>query len=280
MGTSMPSPLDETSPSVMPFDLRRTALGVLLAIGITTAMYSSGLSAFSALPLFPLIALFWYMERLSRRSIGFVGGHASHYLLAVLHPLVVLGALAIVSSAAGAVDTSQVSWGSISRNFALMAISTILIAMITEEGFFRGWLFASLEDKGLKGIQALLWSSIAFAFWHLSAVLLPTGFDLPRARIPLFILNAGVIGAIWGLMRWLSGSVVVASVSHGLWNGGAYVLFGYGTKTGALGIENTSLYGPEVGVLGLSLNLLFALALWQWSRRKLPASPRLPAPTS
>ena len=67
---------------------------------------------------------------------------------------------------------------------------------------------------------------------------------------------------IWGLLRWISGSVVVTSVSHGLWNGGAYVLFGFGSNTGALGVKNTAIFGPEVGVLGLVLNLVFAVGLW------------------
>jgi len=252
----------------MTFDLRRTALGVLLAIGITTAMDSSGLSAFSALPLLPLMALFWYMERFSRGSMGFVRGKRSDYGLAMLHPLIVLGFLVIVSVGVGAVDTSHTSWGGAWRNFAGMVAATCLVAVLTEEGFFRGWLFASLEDKGLKPDRALLWSSAAFALWHLSAVLLPTGFELPRAQIPLFIVNAGLMGAIWGLMRSISGSVIVSSVSHGVWNAGAYVFFGFGTKVGALGIENTAVYGPEVGILGLVLNLAFAFALWRrWKAR-------------
>jgi hypothetical protein len=33
--------------------------GVALAIAITTTMDATGLSAFSALPLLPLVALFW-----------------------------------------------------------------------------------------------------------------------------------------------------------------------------------------------------------------------------
>jgi hypothetical protein len=75
------------------------------------------------------------------------------------------------------------------------------------------------------------------------------------------------------MLRVISGSVVVASVGHGLWNGFAYVLFGFGTKAGALGIEDTVLYGPEVGWLGLGLNLLFVLGLWHWHRRaQAPAS--------
>lgn len=35
-----------------------------------------------------------------------------------------------------------------------------------------------------------------------------------------------------------------------------------GCCNGALGIEQTHLYGPEVGLLGLVLNSLFVAALW------------------
>jgi hypothetical protein len=110
--------------------------------------------------------------------------------------------------------------------------------------------------------RPLLFTSIAFALWHVSAVTLPTGFDLPVAQIPVFLVNAAVMGAIWGVLRDISGSLVVSSVSHGVWNGLAYALFGYGTKGGALGIRHTAIYGPEVGLVGLALNalVLFAVA--------------------
>ncbi len=109
--------------------------------------------------------------------------------------------------------------------------------------------------------------------WHVSAVVLKTGFDLPPARIPVFIMNVAVIGGIWGCLREMSGSVIVSSVSHGVWNGMAYVLFGYGPKVGALGIKNTELYGPAVGLIGLALNVVFLLILLR-SRRTLSRRPK------
>ena len=108
----------------------------------------------------------------------------------------------------------------------------------------------------------LLLSSVAFAAWHLSAVLLPTGFNPPLAQVPVYLINATVLGAIWGMFRMISGSVFVPSVAHGLWNGIAYVFFGFGAMRGALGIEETAIYGPEAGLLGLAANLLFAIVLW------------------
>jgi membrane protease YdiL (CAAX protease family) len=244
-------------------------LGVLIALAITTTMDAIGLSDFSALPLLPLMLLFWWFERLPRRSVGFTWGRPRHYALAVLHPTVVLGLLTLISAAAGAIDLSQTNWTKAWLNVALVSVSTIIVAIGTEEGFFRGWLWASLQRSGVTSGQVLIWSSLAFSLWHVSAVTLETGFDLPGPQIPVFLVNAAVMGAIWGLWRQLSGSVIVASVSHGLWNGLAYVLFGVETRTGALGITDTAVYGPEAGIVGLGLNVLFLAVLWWWCRQRI-----------
>ena len=49
------------------------------------------------------------------------------------------------------------------------------------------------------------------------------------------------------------------------WRGN--VLFGFGTKIGALGVKNTAIYGPEIGVLGLVANIIFAIILYGLVRR-------------
>lgn len=247
---------------------RLAIVGVLLAIAITTAMDANGLLSFSALPLFPLMGIFWYLEKLSRRSVGFVWGRWSHYGLAMAYPLVVIGTIALIATAAGALDLSHTDWRKAGLNLGFLTVSTFLVAIITEEGFFRGWLWASLERAGQSPGRILLWTSLAFSLWHLSAVMLPTGYRPPLAQVPVFMVNAAVIGAIWGLMRQISGSVIVSSLSHGVWNGITYVFFGFGTKVGALGIANIALFGPEVGVLGLALNFAFGAVLWRWWTRR------------
>ncbi len=246
--------------------ITRTALGVLIAIAVTTAMDANGLSAFSALPLFPLMGLFCYFERHSRQSMGFVWGRWAHYGLAALLPVLVLGTITLISAAFGAIDLSHTNWNKAWLNLAIITVSTFLVAIITEEGFFRGWLWASLEKGGLPPRRIWVWTSIAFSLWHVSAVSLNTGFDLPRSQVPIFLLNAALLGAVWGGLRCLSGSVIVASLSHGVWNGLAYFLFGYGTKVGALGIRNTAIFGPEAGILGFTANVLCVCALW-WCLR-------------
>lgn len=246
----------------MPDGARWSAAGlVLAAIAVTTAMDANGLSAFSALPLLPLAAIGWWLERHSLGAMGISWGHWRNYGLAVAHPVVVLGALACIAWIAGAVHPDAMDAATVIRNFAIMAGATIPAAMLTEEGFFRGWLMASLRRARFGAGALLASSSLAFSLWHVSAVTLDTGFDLPAARIPVFLANAAVLGAIWGAMRQISGSIIVASVGHGLWNGGAYVLFGYGAKTGALGLAQPALFGPESGYVGLLLNVAFLVPL-------------------
>ena len=209
--------------------------------------------------------------------MGFVWAKGSHYGLAILYPLVVLGAIVFVSAALGAVDLSHTNWAKAWLNFGLISISTVVVGLLTEEGFFRGWFWASLEQAGETPGCTLFWSSVAFALWHVSAVMLPTGFNPPLAQVPVYLVNAAIIGAIWGILRWISGSIIVTSVSHGLWNGGAYVLFGFGSKTGALGIRNTAMFGPEVGILGLVFNIIFVAILWLLAQRMCAARTHTPA---
>jgi len=243
-------------------------IGVVCAITLTTAMDATGLSTFSALALLPLLLLFWWLSHLSRTEVGFKAGRAKDYGMAVLFPAAVMGVIALIACLAGAVDLTKTNWSKTAANLALMTISTFLVAIVTEEGFFRGWLWGSLEKAGMKTGSVLICSSIAFALWHISAVTLDPDFKPPAAQIPVYLCNAAVIGAVWGLLRAESGSIVVASLSHGLWNGMAYVLFGFGTHMGSLGIRNTAVFGPENSLLGLGLNLLFACLLWRrWQKR-------------
>jgi len=251
--------------------MKLAILGVLLAIGITTTMDATGYTMFSALPLFPLAGILWAWQRLSRAEIGLSWGNARGIVLALRYPIVVLGAVACIAWATAAIDTTGADWRKAGVNFALMSSTGILMVLITEEGFFRGWLWAALRRAGRSEGAVLVWTSVAFSLWHVSAVTLDTGFDLPARQIPVYLINATVMGAIWGMLRSISGSAFVSAVSHAVWNGIDYPFFGFGAESGALGIARTDVYGPEVGVLGLALNLAFASFLWLRIRKRQPA---------
>lgn len=241
----------------------RPVAGAVAAIAITTAMDANDLAMFSALSLLPLTVLFWILGKYSRREMGLVVGSRAGYGWAVVYPLAVPGALAAAAFALGAADLTEAEWGKAGKNLILMSTTGILGTLLTEEGFFRGWLWAALKRSRQGDRAILVWTSAIFSLWHLSAVVLDTDFAPPGAQVPVFMVNATLLGLNWGLMRQVSGSVFPAAVSHAVWNGLVYTLFGFGEKTGELGIDQSWLFGPEVGLLGLAGNGLFALILWR-----------------
>jgi hypothetical protein len=61
----------------------------------------------------------------------------------------------------------------------------------------------------------------------------------------------------------VSGSPLVPALSHAVWNGVEYPLFGVGEKMGALGIGQTHIYGPEAGLLGIACRLPLPALIWR-----------------
>lgn len=244
--------------------------GFAVAAVVTGVMDATGYSMFSALPLIPLTGLFWYLQRFTRHEMGLTWGALRDYAPALGYPAIVLGGMGLIAWFAGAVDTSGTDWPKTFANIALMSSTGVIMTLITEEGFFRGWLWAALKRAGKSDLFVLAWTSLAFTAWHIPAISLDTGFNVPPGEIPIYLVNATLLGFAWGLMRMVSGSVLVPAVCHAVWNGINYPLYGFGEKTGALGIQATHIYGPEVGVIGVGLNLLVVAALYyklSWNRK-------------
>jgi membrane protease YdiL (CAAX protease family) len=243
------------------------ALGVGAAIAITSSLDASRYSDFSSHALAPLLLVAALWQRCSRRELGFTLARPSEFALALALPLVGIGAAALAAWLGGALSLASFAGGPVLRQIALYSLATAVIALVTEEGFFRGWLWASLERAGASPRGRVALTTAAFAVWHISVAVFDTGFELPARQVPIYIANAALIGGAWGVLRARSGSVLVTSLCHGLWNGLAYTLFGFGEQVGALGVERTSLFGPEVGVLGVAWNSLILGGLWASSLR-------------
>src|SRR5688572_9470434 len=143
---------------------RRPVLGLLVAIAIITAIFASGLPAeLGALSLIPLVGLFWYLGRFSRAEMGFVWGRGRYYSLGLLQPAFVFGPVALVAWLAGAIHLQTSDWPKTMFNLATTIPITILLAVITEEGFFRGWLWAALQRARLSKVWVVVLTSIAIA---------------------------------------------------------------------------------------------------------------------
>lgn len=112
----------------------------------------------------------------------------------------------------------------------------------------------------------LILTAIAFSLWHFPLFFMDTNFVW--SMLP-FYLTGGVVGGLtFGLLRYISGSIIVSSFSHALWNTVVYILFGSGTAIGILGIKSFNVYHPESGLLGLVFGIIFMVILWLWAFRK------------
>ena len=116
---------------------------ILPAFGIVAATATNAiLPGNGAFLLLPVLLICWYLQRFSRKEMGFVVGRADYYGLGLLHPVLVLSLLALVAWAAGAVNVENANWSGIALIFAIQALATMLVTLVTEDGFFRGWLWA------------------------------------------------------------------------------------------------------------------------------------------
>jgi membrane protease YdiL (CAAX protease family) len=237
-------------------------LAVVIAIVVCSTLDANGLTNVSALALFPVLIVAWMIFRYPLRDMGLVWGRSADYKRAVMYPVLAIGVGTLIAFASRATDVSHAHWRSAVINFAIFIVTGAILSLITEEGFFRGWLWASLERAGVSSRGIIVATSIAFALWHISLVTLAKGFTLPPQQAALYILNVAFIGVIWGSMRSSSRSIIVTGVSHTLWNALTYVLYGIGPLSGLLGIKQTFIYGPEVGVIGLLINVVAAVILF------------------
>jgi len=254
-------------------------LGVALAVGITAGLDASGYTIFSALPLVALFGIFAWLDRIPPRELGLTFSRVDHYSIALAHPLLIMATLAVLAQQSGALDLTGFDAGKALKNVAILAGATFIMAIITEEGFFRGWLWASISRRGASPLLVVFLTSLAFLAWHLPFAFLSDEFHFVPAQVPVFLVNVFLLGMIWGLLRLGSGSILVSSAGHGLWNGLAYVLFGVGDRVGALGIEDIGTFGPEVGILGACLNAAFAaLLVWIYRDKLAQPSGTEPAP--
>ncbi len=241
-------------------------LAVIVAVAITTTMDFTGYTNFSALPLLGIIILFWLIQRQSKDEIGLKFGRLKYYGLALLYPLLVLGATALIAYLYGDFSIAEIDQEKDILNLLAGVIIGPLMLLLTEEGFFRGWLWGAFKKAGMTPKKTLFITTGLFVIWHISAVTSGTEYGLPITQVPIYLINAALLGLIWGTLRLASGSIIVPALCHAVWNAFAYVLFGFGEKIGVLGVTNTFLLGPEVGYLGIVLNGFFFL--WLWNKTK------------
>ncbi len=240
---------------------------IAAALALPAIVDAAGHAAFSALAIIPVMLGFWLLTRQHPRAIGFTLGNLSAWSWAFAHPLFSLGIIALVAGGMGEITLGEFDMTATLGLIGIIFLSNMILSMLTEEGFFRGWLWAMMSD--LPAMARLALTTLPFAALHLSFAALEHDYQLPPVQLGIYLVGALTLGAIWGMMREISGSIILTSFAHGLWNGLVYPLFGIGTRQGDLGITRIELLGPERGWLGLALNIVFAVILWRAYRRHL-----------
>ena len=77
--------------------------------------------------------------------MGIAWGKLQHYGMALLHPVLIVGTIAIIAMAGGAFNTSQTDWLAARDEFVTMVLMSFVLGLLTEEGFFRGWLYGRCQ---------------------------------------------------------------------------------------------------------------------------------------
>ncbi|MCB2107263.1 MAG: CPBP family intramembrane metalloprotease [Rhodobacteraceae bacterium] len=206
----------------------------------------------------------WIACKLSKADMGVALGDGKSYALAVAYVIGIIGLVALGAWAAGIIDLTGFSAATAVRRVVLNAVVTAVLTLITEDGFFRGALWGLCARSGFSPTKTIVWTSIAFGLWHLMVPIIEPDFAQPLSKVPQYVIGSTVFGIAMGLLRLKSGSLLVPSVCHGLWNATVYTFFGAGEKAGLLGIADPAIWDPERGYAGLVLAIVAAAILWRW----------------
>ncbi|KPK89811.1 hypothetical protein AMJ80_09260 [bacterium SM23_31] len=232
----------------------------LIACPVFSYILSS--SFIYALILFPMTLFLWYLSRIPKNRIGIKFGDLRSVLIAAFYPIFVTSSIIVVLLFFSDAHFAHPSFSILIKNMFILLTATFIVALLTEEGFFRGWLWSILEAAYFTNWIILFWTSLVFSLWHYYAVVfLASETTLPSTIVPIYLINILLVGINFGLIRLLSGSIIICSVSHSMWNALLYSIFGHGTNTGILSEFNYQLFDPERGYMGIIINILVALFL-------------------
>ena len=219
-----------------------------------------------------MIAL-WVAQRLTKREVGIAIGDPKSYFIALAYAVGIIGCVALGAWITQLIDLKDYSATTVLRRLSLNFLVTFVLALITEEGFFRGALWGSCARAGFSPAKTVIWTSVAFGVWHIAVPIIDPAFAQPLSKVPQYVIGSTCFGVAMGLLRLRSGSIIVPSLCHALWNASVYTFFGAGEKIGQLGISDSSIWDPERGYAGLALAMLVAVLLWWWIKPSTTSSP-------
>jgi len=260
-------PADSAETGRFPLILVATGGTLIVCVMSPLLMKLTGEATWYALPLLTaLIAVAW-RGRLTREELGLRGGRG-FYPHATLLPLAAVGSVVWLATLVGVARVGETPIRMLGLQVSTMAVLTAFGALLTEDGFFRGALWGALHRAGRSSDEILIWTSTAYVVWYVPILWLTPAPVLGAEAFLVHVVNIWLLSLSWGVLRLVSGSVLVSAWSHGLWNGLAYTLFGFGAARGAMGVVDPLRFDPERGWAGIAVNATAVVVLWRWWRRK------------
>ena len=157
--------------------------GLAALVGSPLLEVATGQDLLYGLWLAVLMVGLWTAQRLSRREVGIALGDPASYLIAIGYVAGILGAVALGAWASGLIDLDHFSSGKAFRRVSVNFLVTLVLALVTEEGFFRGALWGSCLRAGFSPAKTVVWTSVAFGLWHAAVPLIEPDFAQPAGKI-------------------------------------------------------------------------------------------------
>jgi CAAX protease family protein len=189
-----------------------------------------------SIPLLATLLVTWVMSRIEKRPNSVYGLGKQHalpnFLAGLAWGVVGLSLLILTLWSAGLLvfDSRLLFGGDVLRYGALWLLGFFVVALL-EEYLGRGYVLFTLT-RGFAGIYAWLFktpNAKAFGFWT-AALLLSLGFGLGHGKnpgeSPIGLVSAGLVGLVFCLSLWRTGSLWWAIGFHAAWDWAQSFLYG------------------------------------------------------
>ena len=107
------------------------------------------------------------------------------------------------------IDLSKIMQPDSMLGYVFLFLAVVIVAPISEEVVFRGFLQKFLEDHWKDITRAVLVTSLFFAMIHFN---------------PFWTIQIYILGVVLGFLAWKTKSVIPSIMLHSLNNGAAYIL--------------------------------------------------------
>ena len=174
------------------------------------SFYTTGYYMLEKAPGFILLILISAMFKLDVRNNGLCIGRLTSYRKSICIACYVMPIIPLI-----VMLLENINQLYISLNVAILSTGYYIVNSFFEEYLFRGLIFTWLSNTLLGTIWGgIVVQGILFGLWHLPHHIVASNINIAL----IHMLLATGIGILFGLIRAITGSIIVPIVLHTLWN--------------------------------------------------------------